>query len=299
MNRRDLLKASLFGAAAAPAFAQAAARLPSGARVRRLRRSKHARARDAVRTPAEGDRRQDLRRHERRVAFGPAARLREDRDRRRASSAGAKRRSRARPAPPCRRSTTSRYFVIGSDPMQVEHHWQSMYIHSFYRGGPVLGSAISGIDQALWDIRGKVLGLPVYELLGGPIDERGVRGYYHVGRLHAGAPREQLPRVGGPRSSASPASRPASPATTSGSRHTRSIKEAIEAAADAARGMGRRHRHRRRLPRQDQPDGSLQICREVEPLNLMFVEEPCPPENVKAMKRIADRTTMPIATANG
>ena len=43
-----------------------------------------------------------------------------------------------------------------------------MYVHSFYRAGPVMGSAISGIDQALWDIRGKVLGLPVYKLLGGP-----------------------------------------------------------------------------------------------------------------------------------
>src|SRR6266545_2937616 len=71
-------------------------------------------------------------------------------------------------------------FIIGSDPMQVEHLYQLMYIGSFYRGGPVLGSAISGIDQALWDIRGKVLGLPVCELLGGPIDPRGVRGYYHA-----------------------------------------------------------------------------------------------------------------------
>src|SRR5918993_2088896 len=73
-----------------------------------------------------------------------------------------------------------REFLIGKDPMQVEHHWQSMYVHSFYRAGPVMGSAISGIDQALWDIRGKLLGMPVYKLLGGPIDARGVRGYYHA-----------------------------------------------------------------------------------------------------------------------
>src|SRR5437867_8527178 len=73
-----------------------------------------------------------------------------------------------------------REFIIGQDPMKVEHHWQSMYVHTFYRAGPVIGSAISGIDQALWDIRGKVLGLPVYKLLGGPMDSKGVRGYYHV-----------------------------------------------------------------------------------------------------------------------
>src|SRR5438876_2071443 len=84
-----------------------------------------------------------------------------------------------------------REFLIGKDPMQVEHHWQSMYVHSFYRAGPVIGSAISGIDQALWDIRGKVLGMPVYKILGGPTDPRGVRGYYHV---QAGS-REQLQSV--------------------------------------------------------------------------------------------------------
>src|SRR5271163_1920857 len=73
-----------------------------------------------------------------------------------------------------------RDFIVGSDPMQSEHLYQLMYIGSFYRGGPVLGSAISGIDQAICDIRGKVLGMPVYELLGVPVDSRGGRGYYHA-----------------------------------------------------------------------------------------------------------------------
>src|SRR5579859_2905498 len=71
-----------------------------------------------------------------------------------------------------------RDFLIGADPMQVEHIWQSMYVHSFYRAGPVMGSAISAIDQALWDLRGKILEVPVYKLLGGPNDPEGVRGYY-------------------------------------------------------------------------------------------------------------------------
>src|SRR6185503_1635966 len=84
-----------------------------------------------------------------------------------------------------------RDFLVGADPMQVEHIWQSMYVHSFYRAGPVIGSAIAGIDQALWDLRGKALGMPVYKLLGGPFDPRGVRGYYHID----GAGRERLTQI--------------------------------------------------------------------------------------------------------
>ncbi|MBI1390656.1 MAG: galactonate dehydratase [bacterium] len=63
-------------------------------------------------------------------------------------------------------------YLIGKDPRRVVHHWQAIYRHAFYRGGPVLTSALSGIDQALWDIKGKALGVPVYELLGGPTRDR-------------------------------------------------------------------------------------------------------------------------------
>ena len=109
---------------------------------------------------------------------------------------------------------------FSSAPIQspVEHHWQSMYVHSFYRAGPVMGSAISAIDQALWDLRGKILGVPVYKLLGGPNDPEGVRGYYvanartldELKRL-----RETAQRKG------SPPSRAACRITTSGSKPTR------------------------------------------------------------------------------
>jgi galactonate dehydratase len=73
-------------------------------------------------------------------------------------------------------------YLIGKDPRPVAHHWQAMYRHAFYRGGPVLTSAISGVDQALWDIKGKALGVPVYELLGGPTRLR-VRAYAHAGTV--------------------------------------------------------------------------------------------------------------------
>ena len=59
-------------------------------------------------------------------------------------------------------------YLIGQDPRPITHHWQAIYRHGFYRGGPVLTAVLSGIDMALWDIKGKALGLPVCELLGGP-----------------------------------------------------------------------------------------------------------------------------------
>lgn len=57
--------------------------------------------------------------------------------------------------------------LIGEDPMRIEHLYNKLYRGSFYRGGAVLCSAISGIEQALWDIKGKKLGVPVWQLLGG------------------------------------------------------------------------------------------------------------------------------------
>lgn len=71
-------------------------------------------------------------------------------------------------------------YLVGKDPRRVVHHWQAIYRHAFYRGGPILTSVLSGIDQALWDIKGKALGVPVYELLGGPTRDR-VRVYTHAG----------------------------------------------------------------------------------------------------------------------
>ena len=70
--------------------------------------------------------------------------------------------------------------IEGEDPSCIEHLYQKMYRQSFWRVGVIGMSAISGIDQALWDIRGKVLGQPVYQLLGGAVRDR-VRMYTHLG----------------------------------------------------------------------------------------------------------------------
>src|ERR1041384_3395709 len=71
-------------------------------------------------------------------------------------------------------------FLIGEDPTRIEHLWQTMYRQGFWRGGVGLNSALSGIDQALWDLTGKAYGVPVYCLLGGAVRDR-IRLYAHGG----------------------------------------------------------------------------------------------------------------------
>ncbi len=186
-----------------------------------------------------------------------------------------------------------REFYLGQDPMRVEHIWQSMYIHAFYRAGPILGSAIAGIDQALWDIRGKVLGQPIYRLLGGPVDPRGVRGYYHA---RANTP-EQLAAL---RESAEDlgitAFKSGIPGYYEWIETNRRINDAVKRIQMLREGLGDGIDIGVDFHAKTSPTVASIICKEVEPLHLMFIEEPCPPENYKAMARIARRTTTPIAT---
>ncbi|WP_354510483.1 galactonate dehydratase [Oerskovia enterophila] len=72
--------------------------------------------------------------------------------------------------------------LVGQDPRRITHHWQVLTRGGFYRGGPVLGSAVAGIDQALWDLSGHALGAPVHDLLGGATRDR-VRIYAHANGL--------------------------------------------------------------------------------------------------------------------
>ena len=63
-------------------------------------------------------------------------------------------------------------YLVGKDPRRIEDHWQAMYRGAFYRGGPILMSAIAGVDQALWDLLGKSLNAPVHQLIGGAVRDR-------------------------------------------------------------------------------------------------------------------------------
>lgn len=71
-------------------------------------------------------------------------------------------------------------YLVGRDPLLIEDHWQVMYRAGFYRGGPIMMSAIAGVDQALWDIKGKHHGVPVHALLGGQVRDR-IKVYSWIG----------------------------------------------------------------------------------------------------------------------
>ncbi len=186
-----------------------------------------------------------------------------------------------------------RDFLIGADPMQVEHIWQSMYVHSFYRAGPVIGSAISGIDQALWDIRGKALGMPVYKLLGGPFDARGVRGYYHAD----GSTREQLIALRETaRAQGVSCFKTGIPGYYEWIERRPKIEAAIKNMQMQREALGPDIDIAVDFHAKTSPSVASILVKEVEPLNLLFIEEPCPPENAQAMAKIARRSSTPIAT---
>jgi galactonate dehydratase len=179
-------------------------------------------------------------------------------------------------------------YLIGKDPRAVTHHWQAIYRHAFYRGGPILTSALSGIDQALWDIKGKALGVPIYELLGGPTRQR-IRVY-----AHADSPEQIRERMaqGFTAFKTGPAKkRPAR--IIENKAFIDHVAEKFAALRDAAG------------PEADigidfhgaiSPQTAKLLIKGLEPYQPMFVEEPVNCQNVEAMADIARGTHLPIAT---
>lgn len=185
-----------------------------------------------------------------------------------------------------------RDFLVGKDPTMIEHLGQAIYRLSFYRGGPVLNSAMGGVDIALWDIKGKLLGEPIWKLLGGPTRER-IRVYTHFGGetpAETAAQAKRLVAAGfralktGPRGAYE---------MVEGPRKIHEIVEHLKAAREAVGDdvdlMFDAHGDL-------YPAVSVEVARELEPLHLLWIEEPALPENAEAMKKIADETTVPIAT---
>jgi galactonate dehydratase len=180
-------------------------------------------------------------------------------------------------------------YLIGKDPRRVVHHWQAIYRHAFYRGGPVLTSALSGIDMALWDIKGKALGVPVYELLGGPTRNR-VRVYAHV---QTPADIRRALGEGFTAFKTNPGFRRRSPRFLESPAQ---VRQAVEHFAALRREAGDDAEIANDFHGKVSPALAKVLIKGLEPYHPMFIEEPINCQNHDVMAEIARGTHLPIAT---
>jgi galactonate dehydratase len=183
-------------------------------------------------------------------------------------------------------------YLIGKDPSAIEDLWQVLYRGGFYRGGPILTSAISGIEHALWDIKGKRLGVPIYELLGGAVRDK-MRVYAWIG---GDKPADVVTSAQARVAAGYTAMKMNATADMEWIDTPRKVEEAAErlAAVRSAVGNdigigidfhGRLHKGMAKV-----------LAKELEPFKPLFFEEPVLPENNEALVELARQTSIPLAT---
>jgi galactonate dehydratase len=183
-------------------------------------------------------------------------------------------------------------YLVGQDPLRIEEHWQVMTKGGFYRGGPILSSAVAGIDQALWDIAGKARGVPVHELIGGAVRDR-VRVYSWIGGdepsdVAAAATAQMAAGFTAVKMNASPAlGFLDTPATVDAViDRVAAVRDAIGRDRDIAvdfHGRVSLAMARRILPK-------------LEPFGILFAEEPVVPELSFQLRDLVTCSPVPIAT---
>ncbi|MHC4176110.1 MAG: enolase C-terminal domain-like protein [Planctomycetota bacterium] len=203
-------------------------------------------------------------------------------------------------------------FLLGKDPLRIEDVWQSSFVSSYWRNGPVLGNALSGVDIALWDILGKRAGLPVYQLLGGKcrmaVDtyrhagggsfervEQQVRaymgqGYRHV-RVQVSVPRLSTYGVKENNGDADP------PANRRGrvwepKPYVRLVPRLFEHLRNKLGDeVELLHDIHERVP----PILAIQLAKDLEPYHPFFLEDPFSPEDIGYFRHLRRQTSTPIA----
>jgi galactonate dehydratase len=181
--------------------------------------------------------------------------------------------------------------LIGQDPRNIEKIWTRLYRGSFYRGGPVLMSAIAGIDQALWDIKGKHYDAPISDLLGGAVRHK-IRAYSWLG---GDRPSNIGPQVKKAKEAGFTAFKMNGTAETQHIETGTDVDEVIARVADAREAggpemgiaidfHGRVHRGLAKV-----------LFHELEQFRPLFIEEPVLPQHMDALKNIAQQTSIPIA----
>lgn len=182
--------------------------------------------------------------------------------------------------------------LLGKDPMHIEDHWNVMYRSGFYRGGPILMSAIAGIDQALWDIKGKFFSAPVYQLMGGKARDK-MRVYSWIGGDR-------------PADLAAAAKAAVDNGFTAVKMNATEEMQMIDAYSKIdevlQRIAGIREATGSTLSigidfhgRLHKPMAKV-MAKELEQFHPMFIEEPVLPENNEALREITKHTSIPIAT---
>lgn len=188
-------------------------------------------------------------------------------------------------------------YLVGEDPLRIEHHWQYMYRFAHFRGAAVMG-AVSAIDIALWDIAGKHFGVPAYQLLGGAVRDK-ARVYYHV----LGDTREKLVQgVAAAREQGYTAVGHLTPFLDEDrsipyfKTHVDKMEDAIDAVRQYREAAGDDVDICIEIHRQLTPAEAIVLAKGIEQYHPMFYEDPTLPDNFDAMALIASKVSVPIAT---
>jgi galactonate dehydratase len=181
--------------------------------------------------------------------------------------------------------------LVGEDPLRIEYLWQSMYRCGFYRGGPVLMSALSGVDMALWDIFGKAAGLPVHQLLGGACRDK-VRVYGGCGGSDPSEIRESARACVEAGFDAMKFCPVDATEIVAGLDVLKTVEKRVAAARQGAGDADVALDFHGRVA----PPMAIALADMLRPLRPFFIEEPVQCENVDALLHVKQATPIPIAT---
>ncbi len=182
-------------------------------------------------------------------------------------------------------------YLIGKDPRHIEDLWSVMYRAGFYRGGPVLMSAIAGIDQALWDIKGKDLGQPIHALLGGPVRNQ-IRVYSWIGGDRPADTARAAQQAVARGFTAVKMNATEELQYVDSHAKVEQVLANVQAVRDAVGphvGIGLDFHGRVHKPM------AKVLMRELAPFKLMFIEEPVLSEHLEALPELASISPAPIA----
>ena len=187
-------------------------------------------------------------------------------------------------------------WVIGNSAFHIEKMWQDMFRNEFARGGAVVNSAIGAIEMALWDIVGKALGRPVYDLLGGPCHER-IPAYANAWYQDAGKGPAAIGKAAQAVAGKGYRGLKLDPFQDAGrDPDSRLIRRAVELVAAVREAVGPEMEILVDCHGRFSPGSAIAIARELEPCDLYWFEEPCDPENVGALQAVGRAIRTRLAT---